>query len=169
MEQRNIPVPIRKTNVLIPKGPTNVLIPKSPSKTLIPKSPSKTLLPKSPTKSLLFTPEMIHEDTIINFAMSLSKIDLKGLIDFLIDYYYNDVSLVDDDTFNKIENIYKELYGEYEAEWPKPRGQTVLLPYHLSSLKKMIEVKDINNWVKNHNGPYLLQDKIDGVTLLLVS
>jgi NAD-dependent DNA ligase len=163
-----------KQPILLPRSPTKqpILLPKSP--TLLSKSPTKSLLPRSPTRSpvkqtINFSPDEIDEDTVIDLAMSLDRDNFKGLIDFLSEYYYNDESLVTDKTFNQLENIYKELYGEYEAEWPLPRGQTVILPYHLSSLKKMIEEKDINNWIKNHSGPYLLQDKIDGITLLLVS
>ena len=175
-QQILIPKSPTKQQILIPKSPTKqqILIPKSPIKqqVLVPKSPIKqqVLIPKSPSKKTInFSTDEIDEDTVIDLAMSLDKGNFKGLIDFLSEYYYNDEALVTDETFNRLENIYKELYGEYEAEWPLPRGQTVLLPYHLSSLKKMIEEKDINNWAKNHSGPYLLQDKIDGVTLLLES
>ena len=151
---------------LIPNS-NRVSIPTS-NRVSIPKSPSKTEININ-NKKMTFNREMIDEDTIIDFAISLDKDNFRELLNFLSDYYYNEESLISDDKFNQLENIYKELYGEYEAEWPKARGETVLLPYHLSSLKKMIEEKDINNWTKNHPGPYLLQDKIDGVTLLLVS
>ena len=164
-------IPIsNKQQILIPRSPpkNQILIPRSPPK--VPRSP-----PKSPNKNLTnknlikFSEDEIDEDTVINLAMTLDQGNFKGLIEFLSEYYYNDEALVTDETFNQLENIYKELYGEYEAEWPMPRGQTVILPYHLSSLKKMIEEKDISNWLRNHEGPYLLQDKIDGVTLLLES
>jgi len=163
--------------IILPKGPSKVLLP-SPSKKpiILPKSPSKQLVPRSPPKSpsktnktIEFSPDEIDEDTVIDLAISLDKYNFKGLIDFLSEYYYNDEALISDEKFNQLESLYEELYGEYEAEWPKSRGQTVLLPYLLSSLKKMIEENDINNWGRNHKGPYLLQDKIDGVTLLLVS
>ena len=169
-------IPRSPTKQLIPRSPTKQLIPRSPTKQLIPRSPTKQLIPRSPTKNITnnpnpikFSDDEIDEDTVIDLAMTLDQGNFKGLIDFLSEYYYNDEALVTDKTFNQLENIYKELYDEYEAEWPKVRGQTVLLPYHLSSLKKMIEEKDINNWLRTHQGPYLLQDKIDGVTLLLVS
>jgi len=165
-------LPTKKPLLPIPKSPTKTLIPipKSPNKIPLPRSPNKIPAPRSPIRRLReFSTDEFDEDTVVNFALSLSNDDFRDLLSFLSDYYYNDEALITDKKFNELEAIYKELYGEYEAEWPKSRGQTVLLPYHLSSLKKMIEEKEINNWINKHSGPYLLQDKIDGVTLLLVS
>ena len=164
--KQSITLPNKQSKSLIP-------LPKSPNKRSIDIEKNNSSLDKYEVQEKIdtihFFPEQIDEDTIVNYAMTLDKYNFKGLIDFLSEYYYNDESLVSDKTFNQLENIYKEIYGEYEAEWPLPRGKTVTLPYHLSSLKKMIEENEINNWIRNHPGYYLLQDKIDGITLLLVS
>jgi len=169
-----IPVPRSPTKTLIPvpRSPTKNLLPvsRSPNKIPLPRSPNKIPLPRSPIRRTReFSTGEIDEDTVVDFALSLSNDDFRDLLNFLSDYYYNDEALITDKKFNELEKIYKQLYGEYEAEWPKARGQTVLLPYHLSSLNKIIEEKEINNWINKHSGPYLLQDKIDGITLLLVS
>jgi NAD-dependent DNA ligase len=173
--KKPILLPAKKPILLPTKKPLlPIPVPKSPTKTLnpVPKSPNKILIPipKSPIKRTReFSINEIDEDTVIDFALSLSNDDFRDLLSFLSDYYYNDEALITDKKFNELEAIYKELYGEYEAEWPKARGETVLLPYHLSSLNKMVEEREINNWINKHPGPYLLQDKIDGITLLLVS
>ena len=168
-----VPNPIPQTNKLpiVPKTNKLPIVPKTNKLPTvpIPKSPTKKISKSKSTQTLEFTPEMINDKTVFSYAKSLDRSNLKGLINFLSDYYYNDESLVSDVTFNIIENYYKEEYGDYQAEWPQVRGVKVELPYHLSSLDKITEEKEINNWENKHHGPYLLEDKIDGITLLLIS
>jgi len=80
--------------------------------------------------------------------------------------------LIDDATFDSLvviyENKYKKKFKEVGAE---PKGVKVELPYYMGSLDKVkgktAEV-DLNRWMKSYNGPWIVEDKMDGISALYV-
>ena len=117
----------------------------------------------------IFTPEMINENTIIDHARTFDKINFTNLLSFLADAYHNEESLISDVIYDRLNSIYEDKYGTYDIVGAEPHGDKVELPYYLGSLRKLKENKEISIWSKNYPGPYLLEDKIDGLTLLFVS
>lgn len=116
-----------------------------------------------------FTPEMIDEDTIIEYANTLNQANFLNLLKLLDDYYHNEEGLVGDDVYDELLDIYNAKYGPYRAVGAEPRREKVKLPYFLSSLRKLKKEEELKRWLDNFPGPYIIEDKIDGITLLLVS
>lgn len=116
-----------------------------------------------------FNPQMIDEENIVEFSRTLNKTNFAELLRYLSDFYHNDSSLVEDKTYDELEEIYKSKFGEYGAVGSEPKGEKIKLPYYLGSLRKIKKENEITKWMKDHEGPYIVEDKIDGLTLLLKS
>ena len=129
--------------------------------------PPTVIQPTLPPKEL--TPEAIDPDTIVNQALTLNKEDFDRVLKLLSDYYHNDQSLVPDETYDELIDIYEAKYGPYTVVGAEPQGLKVQLPYYLGSLRKLKQDEELNRWIASHPGPYIIEDKIDGLTLLLVS
>lgn len=111
-----------------------------------------------------FTAETIKE--LIPFADSFDKTDLYNLLQFLDSEYHNDESVVDDATYDDLVDLYETKYEKYTSIGAEPTDTKVDLPYFLGSLRKLKLDKEITLWSKTYNGPYFIEDKIDGLTLL---
>jgi DNA ligase (NAD+) len=169
-----IPKPITKPMILpvtVPKPVSTqavVSIPKQGTLPILkpasPKMTSTIQVPKAQT--IVFTPENINEDTIIEYANSLDKTNFEGLLQFLSDAYHNDEGLVSDRIFDELQDIYEAKYEPYTVVGAEPTGEMVDLPYYLGSLRKVKEEAELTRWLQQHSGPYIIEDKIDGVTLL---
>src|SRR5436853_4201854 len=174
-----VPSPIIKPNILVP------ITPVIPSRTIKPTVPSPKIMtvpiPKPvmtvPTRSptiarppspkIVFTPEMIDEATIVDYASKLSKDNLIGLLAFLDENYYGGEGLISDSTYNKITNIYDSKYGKYLEVRTAPTREKVAHKYYISSLDKIKEEKEIIRYAQAHMGPYVIMDKVDGITIIL--
>jgi DNA ligase (NAD+) len=86
--------------------------------------------------------------------LSLNKEEFEKYLRLLDDHYYNGESLISDE--------------EYEYIGAEPKGEKVDLPFFLCKLKKIKEEKDIFRWINLHEGPYIVEDKIDGISLLII-
>jgi DNA ligase (NAD+) len=117
----------------------------------------------------IFTPDQIDDDTIINTANGLNKESFNALLKLLGDAYHNDESLVSDATYDELVDIYEAKYGAYTVVGAEPSGEKVDLPHYLGSLRKLKKDNELATWLQAHPGPYIIEDKIDGLTLLLVS
>lgn len=116
-------------------------------------------------------PQGVDEDTILQYANALNQQRFKSLLDYLNDAYHNGPSIISDITFDLLEELYEEKYEPYEvigAEPNVPTREKVLLPYFLSSLNKIKEEPEISRFSKNYPGPYIVMDKVDGITVLLL-
>jgi len=87
-------------------------------------------------------------------------------------YYHTDTPLVPDSVFDLLKEILEERdpTNEYLKEiGAKPVSKDLVkLPYPMASLNKIKPEKDIlNAWKKKYHGPYVLSDKLDGVSALL--
>lgn len=117
----------------------------------------------------MFTPDIIDEDTILEQARHYNQTDFYNLLGFLSDYYHNEISLVSDATYDELVDLYESKYGPYTLVGAEPRGDKVALPYYLGSLRKLKTEAELATWMKSYPGPYILEDKVDGLTLLLVA
>lgn len=89
------------------------------------------------------------------------------------DYYNKDTPLFSDQIFD----IIKEFLASIQPEHPVlkyvganvAKVNKVALPYYMGSLDKVKnEQKVLDNWIKRYDGPYVLSDKLDGNSGLLM-
>jgi NAD-dependent DNA ligase len=104
----------------------------------------------------------------VEFLKELSQEELKELILELSNLYYNKQSEVDDKDFDYIKEFYEAKFNEKIPVGAKPIKNKVDLPYHIGSLRKL-NPSQISSWKKKFSGPYLIEDKIDGLSLIFVS
>ena len=118
---------------------------------------------------LVLTNESIDPNTIIQWASTLSQGNFNRLLDFLGDAYHNAESLVSDEIYDTLIAIYEAKFAPYTRVGAEPKKEKVALPYYLGSLKKLKEEPELNSWMATYLGPYVVEDKIDGLTLLYTS
>lgn len=114
---------------------------------------------------------------LLKLAPSIPQADYKLILDTLNDYYHNDQELIEDEIYDSLQELYEEKFEPYTQVGAPPRvgsGKKVMLPYYLGSLSKIKSEKEVTKWASNHPGntlsqtPYLLMDKVDGLTLLYI-
>jgi NAD-dependent DNA ligase len=108
----------------------------------------------------------VDEGVLLQQAPSLDAGTLRQVLDHLSEHYHNSVALVSDSTFDRLVDIYEAKFGKYEQVGAVPRGEKVTLPYYLTGLDKIRTEKELTLWAKKCPGPYVLEDKVDGLTLL---
>ena len=170
---------------------TKSTIPKSPRaatsiKPTIPKSPraikpatSKTTKtsqgaasskkqPRGQKQVKEFDPN-INYDNILDDSKSYSKKAFSKLLNYLDEQYHNAMSVVSDYVYDQLKEYYESHFGPYDNVGAEPSGETVALPYYVGSLNKIKKKDDILFWIKSHPGPYIIEDKVDGLSLLYTS
>lgn len=109
----------------------------------------------------------------IKYANELSIADLEKLILTLKHYYYNtDEPLVEDETFDLIEEVLKNRDPQNKilkmVGIKAPKKGAVKLPYLMPSQNKAkADTGEIQKWFAKNSGPYVVSDKIDGMSMLL--
>lgn len=89
-------------------------------------------------------------------------------------YYNSDKVLIDDATFDIIYDYLKEIKPlspiiTNKGSKPLLGSKKIKLPYHMGSMTKgKLGSTELKNWFKKYNGPYMISDKLDGVSGLLV-
>lgn len=111
--------------------------------------------------------------SIISEFRKLSSEDKLKLLLYYQDTYENDgEDQIDDATFDTLVSIYEQETGlKYKEVGSEPRGVKVDLPYYMGSLDKIKgknAEEDLARWTKTYNGPWVIQDKIDGISGLYV-
>jgi len=53
--------------------------------------------------------------------------------------------------------------------WGQFLQRKIKLPYYMGSLNKLKNEQDVNKWSKSYPGNYIIEDKVDGLSLLFVS
>lgn len=109
---------------------------------------------------------------IIKYINSLDIKILEKLLAYLSNAYYNDVSLVSDKIFDIISDVVKEknpTTKHIKNVGAKVIKNKVKLNYWLGSMNKF---KSSNNkvleaWKQKYTSPYIISDKLDGVSALL--
>jgi DNA ligase (NAD+) len=77
--------------------------------------------------------------------------------------------VVDDVVYDTVLDLYESTTGPYPGVGaPVPQGTKVPLPYYLGSLRKLKTEEELQLWAEKYPGPYLVEDKIDGLTLLVL-
>ena len=107
---------------------------------------------------------------------SINGINLKKILDYLADRYYNyNESPVSDQLFDYVREFYDKNFRNKNQPVvigaPIPKGkqhQKVNLPYFMPSLDKIKPSMNIfNKWIDNYPGPYVVSYKLDGLSALL--
>lgn len=111
------------------------------------------------------------ESELYDYAQTLQVEQFAAFLEFLADRYYNDESLVSDHTYDTLLDMYQSKYGKYTSVGAEPDtlDDLVDLPYYMGSLDKLKTEQQINNWISKNPGPYVIEDKIDGMSVMLQS
>lgn len=102
----------------------------------------------------------------------LSADELEKAIQVASDSYYNKgVTLISDEIFDilveKLKQL-KPLSKIFKITGAPIKGKKVKLPYWMGSMDKIkSDEKMIDNWVNKYKGPYVVSDKLDGISCLL--
>ena len=115
-------------------------------------------------------------DEIINntskFAKKISINKLEELLRYLSDVYFNtNESLVPDQVFDILKDELEERdsTNSFLNEIGSTiRDNKVKLPYFMGSLNKIKTKESLDKWLLNFSGPFIVSDKLDGVSCLLV-
>ena len=102
-------------------------------------------------------------DTISN----LSNMDLDRILKYVSHKYYNTATpIISDELFDIILDKMKEIDTNYQLNGISINKETTKtkLPIWMGSMTK---IKDITKWDKEYSGPYLLSNKLDGLSCLL--
>ena len=116
--------------------------------------------------NLIVTIELLKNnplDTISN----LSTIDLDRILKYVSHKYYNTATpIISDELFDIILDKMKERDTNYQLNGISINKETAKtkLPIWMGSMTK---IKDITKWKKEYSGPYLLSNKLDGLSCLL--
>ncbi|BCS83288.1 DNA ligase [Cotonvirus japonicus] len=102
----------------------------------------------------------------------LTQEDLEEVIIVSSDSYYNSgKSLIDDLTFDILIDKLRKLNPNSPVLFNTGapiKGKKVKLPFWMGSMDKIkSDEKAINKWTKTYNGPYIVSDKLDGISCLL--
>lgn len=112
-------------------------------------------------------------DNPYNYAKSISIEKLVDILRQLSYHYYNtQKELVPDEIYDILKYVLEERdpTNDYLMEIGAPiRKNKVKLPYFMPSLDKIKPTTDsLESWKKKYKGPYVLSDKLDGVSGLLI-
>lgn len=113
-----------------------------------------------------------ESEKILKNIKNVDDLDEKGLIILLDElcksYHSNGNSLVDDDTYDSIKDIYEKKFGKEYVKVGAPIGtqEKKKLPKYMGSLNKIKNKKELENWKKKNPGPYIWTEKVDGVSCL---
>ena len=111
----------------------------------------------------------ILENNVDACLKSWSNEKILKTLQFLDDYYYNGESLVNDATYDKIIDYYKDVRGqEYKKIGAPIKGEKVKLPIHMGSMDKVKpDSSDLKNFFTKFTNSKCIMDKLDGTSLLL--
>lgn len=104
---------------------------------------------------------------------------ISNLVSFLkkADRAYHDTGnpIISDKKYDRLKEILEERDSSnpyLEKVGAAPKRNRTTLPYYMPSLNKLKpggrSIKTVGSWVKTHEGPYLISDKLDGISLLLI-
>lgn len=113
-----------------------------------------------------------NSKTIWQVLLELTENDLERAIITASDSYYNmGVSLISDEDYDILVDRLKQLNSKapiLQKTGAPIRGKKVKLPYYMGSMNKIkADDKLIDTWITEYKGPYVISDKLDGVSCLL--
>ena len=97
----------------------------------------------------------------------LNKIEFDNLLQELQDCYYNNQPKISDEEYDSLVDIYETKFGKYKTIGVVGNNQKkVKHTKYLGSLNKATDEKKITLFSKKYKGPYVVSDKIDGLSAL---
>lgn len=110
--------------------------------------------------------------TIWQILPELSSDDLEKVIILSAESYHNsDISLISDEVYDTLMDRLKELNPKskvFKQIGAPIKGKKVELPFWMGSMDKIKgDEKLVDKWTKTHKGPYVISDKLDGISCLL--
>jgi DNA ligase (NAD+) len=108
------------------------------------------------------------------FLEKLDETKLEKILVYASDKYYNDDPVLSDDVYDLLEDKLRELNPKNKilSKTGAPvRGdiEKVRLPVWLGSLDKIKpDTRKLEIWLEKYTGPYVISDKLDGISGLLV-
>lgn len=108
---------------------------------------------------------------VIDTLLTLDEKTIAELIKYTSDQYYNTgITVINDQIYDMLVDRLKELNPDNKilqniGANPEYKRTTVELPYHMGSMDKIKPDKgEVVKWIKKYNGPYVLSDKLDGLS-----
>jgi NAD-dependent DNA ligase len=103
----------------------------------------------------------------------LSTTNLEHIIKIAADSYYDDgISLINDEIYDALLERLSEIKPAsslLQNIGATPKGRKVKLPYWMGSMDKIkTDNKALTRWLNKYDGPYVVSDKLDGISCLLV-
>jgi NAD-dependent DNA ligase len=105
-----------------------------------------------------------------NVITNVDEINLRKIIDYLSDKYYNEnISLLGDEVFDYIKDYYEKKFNKkIKIGAPIINISKVRLPYFMGSLDKIKpSTNALEKWLSKYEGPFVLSEKLDGISALL--
>lgn len=105
------------------------------------------------------------------YANSVSIERLVTILQKMSDYYYGEARpLVEDDVYDVMLDVLRERDPNnaffFQTGVEKTTDKDVELPYPMPSLNKIKPgEKSLERWFKNYTGPYMVMDKLDGISI----
>ena len=99
--------------------------------------------------------------------------ELEKVIKVAADAYYNDKQVMSDQYYDLLMDRLRSVKPDSKAlqiTGAVTKGKKVRLPYWMGSMDKVkTDEKVVANWIKEYPGPYLISDKLDGVSGLMIN
>lgn len=114
------------------------------------------------------------EANIYNFLNTATTNDLVEIITYAKDKYFNGESIISDDIYDMLIEQLTILDPDNiilnEIAHDVTNGIRVKLPFHMGSMTKIkpSDNKLFDRWKQKYEGPYIISDKLDGVSAMLI-
>jgi NAD-dependent DNA ligase len=106
----------------------------------------------------------------IKYVRALSDADVLALLNQADTAYHNGESVIDDATYDMIVEFIERRMGKKRVTVGADitHGTKVQLPLHMGSMDKVKpDTNKLKNWLKTYTGPYVMSDKLDGISILV--
>ena len=110
---------------------------------------------------------------IKNDVEYIKEIDINTLHEIIIKarnvYFNNSKTILSDELYDLIIEYLKKNNIKLDFVGASSKKNKIKLDYWLGSINKIkIESSDLDIWIKKNSGPYIITDKLDGVSALLI-
>ncbi len=107
------------------------------------------------------------------YGNELNVDELVELLKLSAEQYYNtNTNLISDSVYDILLDILKDKSPNHDflknIGAPTKSKDKVKLPYFMGSMNKFKDDKKITNWLKKYRGPYVISDKLDGISALFL-
>lgn len=111
-------------------------------------------------------------ETIWEILPLLTVAELEAAIQVSSDSYHNSsLSLITDDEYDLLIEKLRVLNPKsiiFDKIGAPVKGNKTKLPYWMGSMEKIKDDVALQKWLKEYKGPYIISDKLDGISCLLV-